>query len=329
MAAVALEARQRRIFAPLRWLGAEILRFVPVALLATVIVFAITALSPANVAATLAGQTATPAQIAAINEQLGLNRSIPAQYGSWLWKALHGNLGASYFTKIPVLTSIKQAFPVDLSIVCGATLTAVLVGFSAGLAAAVRPNRLLDRAITALASLALAIPEFWLGILLAILVAVKIRLFPASGYVATTTSFSGWARHIVLPSVTLAAPVAAVIARQLRISVIKELEENYVTGLVVRGLSRRRILFKHVLRNSAAPTVATIGLYVPSLLGGAVIAEIVFALPGLGQLALSAAQEHDMPVIQGILLVTIAVVLLCNLAVDALLGWLRPGVRRS
>lgn len=329
MAAIALASRERRISAPLRWLGAEIVRFVPVALLSTIIVFGITALAPANVAATIAGETATPAQIAAINHQLGLDRSVPAQYASWLWKALHGNLGVSYFTRIPVLTSIEQAFPVDLSIVLGATLIAVITGFAGGLIAAVRPNGLVDRLITGLASIALALPEFWFGILLTIFLAVKLRLFPASGYVTTSMSLEGWARHIVLPSVTLAAPVAAVVARQLRISVIKELEENYVTGVVVRGFSRRRILFKHVLRNSAAPTVATIGLYVPSLLGGAVIAEIVFALPGLGQLALNAAQAHDIPVIQGVLLVTIAVVLLSNLAVDALLGWLRPGVRRS
>jgi peptide/nickel transport system permease protein len=201
--------------------------------------------------------------------------------------------------------------------------------FIVGLLAASRPNGIVDRAITALASIALAIPEFWFAILLVIFFAVKIRLFPATGYVTMATSTSQWAQHLILPSLTLAVPVAAVIARQLRISILKELDENYVTGALVRGYSRRRIMYKHVFRNGAAPAVATVGLYIPSLLGGAVIAETVFALPGVGQLAIDSAQAHDIPVIQGVLLVTIVVVLISNVTVDALLGWLRPGVRRS
>ena len=329
MAVLALSLRQGRISAPFRWLGAEILRFVPVVLLSTLITFGITALAPDDTAAQIAGQGGTPAQIAAINHRLGLDRSFPDRYASWLWHALHGNLGVSYFTQIPVTASIEQRFPVDLSIALFALLFSVVGGVVGGLLAATHPGGLLDRSITALGSIALAIPEFWLAILLVIFLAVKIRLFPATGYVTTSTSLVDWARHLVLASVTLAAPVAAVIARQLRISTLNELDENYVTGVLVRGFSGRRILFKHVLRNSAAPAVATIGISMPSLLGGAVIAETVFALPGVGQLAIDSAQAHDIPVIQGILLVTIGVVLLSNLTVDALLGWLRPGVRRS
>jgi peptide/nickel transport system permease protein len=298
-------------------------------LLSTLITFGVTALAPDDTAAQLAGDTGTPGEIAALNHQLGFDQPWPERYGTWLWHALHGNLGSSYFTKIPVATSIVQRFPVDLSIAIFALLFAIVLGFSGGLLAAARPNGIVDRAITALGSIALAIPEFWLAILLVIFFAVKIKLFPATGYVTTSTSTPEWARHMILPSLTLATPVAAVIARQLRISILKELDENYVTGVLVRGYSRRRILFKHVLRNGAAPAIATVGLYVPSLLGGAVIAETVFALPGIGQLAIDSAQAHDIPVIQGVLLVTIAVVLVSNLTVDALLGWLRPGVRRS
>jgi peptide/nickel transport system permease protein len=329
MAAVALTIRHRRISAPLKWLGVEVLRFVPIALLSTMITFGITALAPDDTAAQLAGDTGTPAEIASLNHSLGLDRPFPERYMTWLWHALHGNLGASYFTRIPVTTSIQQRLPVDLSITLFAMLFALVLGFSGGLLAASRPNGVVDRVITGLGSMALAIPEFWLAILLVIFFAVKIRLFPATGYVTTSTSVVSWGRHLILPSLTLAAPVAAVVARQLRISILTELDENYVTGVLVRGFSHRRILFKHVLRNGAAPAVATIGIYLPSLLGGAVIAETIFSLPGVGQLAIDSAQAHDIPVIQGVLLVTIAVVLISNLAVDALLGWLRPAVRRS
>ena len=299
--------------------------FVPVALLSTLITFLIGYLSPASPAAQLAGETATPAQLAALNHQLGLDRSFIHQYSTWLWRAFHGDLGSSFFSKIPVSQSIEQRLPVDLSIALLAIVVAVIVGFAAGIAAAARQGGLLDRTITAVCSVALAVPEFWLGILLVIVFAVRLRLLPASGYTTTGTSPTGWLRHIVLPGISLAIPVAAVIARQLRTSLVGVLDENYITGAVIRGLGPRRILFKHALRNAAAPAVATIGLVVPQLLGGAVIAETVFALPGLGQLALDATQTHDLPVIQGILLVTVAVVLLTNAATDAALGWLRPG----
>jgi len=327
--ALAVAINPKRISATLRWAGAEFLRFVPVALISTLITFGVTALAPDDTAAQLAGDTGTLQEIANLNHAFGFDQPWPQRYVTWLWHALHGDLGVSYFTQIPVTTSIAQRFPVDLSIAIFALVIAIVLGFGGGLLAASRPNGVVDRAITALGSLALAIPEFWLAILLVIVFAVKVRLFPATGYVATSQGLGQWARHMILPSLTLATPVAAVIARQLRISMLTELDENYVTGALVRGYSRRRILFKHVLRNGAAPAVATVGLYTPSLLGGAVIAERIFALPGIGALAIDAAQAHDIPVIQGVLLVTIAVVLVSNLTVDALLGWLRPGVKRS
>jgi peptide/nickel transport system permease protein len=307
--------------------GARASGFLVVAFLSTLITFAITFISPADPAAELAGETATPQQLAAIHHHLGLDRPFLVQYASWLWNALHGNLGTSFFTNIPVEQSIAQRLPVDLSLAGLAVLLAVVFGLAAGIVAAARRGGIVDRAITALCAVALAVPEFWLGILLVIVFAVRIRLLPASGYAATSAGVGQWFRHLILPALCLAVPVSALIARQLRTSLVGVLAENYVTGAVVRGLGRRRILFKHALRNAAAPAVATIGLIIPQLIGGTVIAETVFALPGLGRLAMDSTMAHDLPVIQGILLVTIALVLVSNITTDVVLARLRPGAK--
>jgi peptide/nickel transport system permease protein len=203
------------------------------------------------------------------------------------------------------------------------------MGIPAGVVAGTRRGGFLDRGITAISSTAITLPVFWIGMVLVIVFAVKAKWLPATGYVPPSAGFWPWLSHILLPGFALAVGIAAVVARLLRNSLVATLEENFVVGATVRGLSPRRILYRHVLRNALAPTVTIIGLEIPHLLGGAVVVESLFALPGLGQLALTAAQEHDLPVVQGVLLVMIAIVLVCNLGIDALLGWLRPATRRQ
>ena len=301
----------------------------PIGLISTLIIFALTYLSDASPAALALGDNATPAAVARLNHLWGLDKPFLVQYFTWLGHALQGDLGVSWFDGTSVASAIGQRLPVDLSITAVALAFAVAIGFPAGIMAGVRSGTRADRAVTVTASVAISVPAFWAGIILAAVFAVKLRWLPATGYVTIRQDPVGWISHVTLPGLALGLLVAGTIARQLRGSIAAELAENYVVGARVRGLPPLRILLVHVLRNAAAPTVAAIGLEVPQLLGGAVVTETVFALPGIGQYALAGAEDHDVPVIQGVLLVMVVFVLLSNLGVDLLLAWMRPGTKRG
>jgi peptide/nickel transport system permease protein len=249
------------------------------------------------------------------------------RYLDWLGGIVHGDFGSSYFTHTPVRTDIVQRLPVDLAITLAAVVLAVAFGFTAGVIAAYRRGSFVDRAITFVCSLAFTVPEFWLGILLVLLFSVHLGWLPAQGWVALGDDPVGWLQHVLLPGLSLSIPVGAVLARQLRTALVSVYEQNYVTGAVVRGFSARRVLLRHALRNALAPAVAALGLTIPYFLSGAVVVEQIFSLPGLGQYAINGATSQDMPIIQGVLMVTIAIVIISNLTVDFLLGWLRPGTR--
>ncbi|MGH2941046.1 MAG: ABC transporter permease [Solirubrobacterales bacterium] len=310
-------------------LGRILLSTLTVAVISTLLIFALAYFSPSNPAATKLGENATPAAVAHLNHAMGLDRGFFAQYFSWIGSALSGDFGTSWFTGVSVAKSIKTGLPVDLSVTGVALVMALAIGIPAGIVAGTRRGGFLDRGINAFSSAAITLPVFWIGMVLVIVFAVKAKWLPATGYVTPSAGFWPWLSHILLPAFALAVGVAAVVARLLRNSLVAALDENFVVGATVRGLSPRRILYRHVMRNALAPTVTIIGLEIPQLLGAAVVTEALFALPGLGQLALTAAQEHDLPVIQGVLLVMVAIVLICNLGIDALLGWLRPATRRE
>ncbi|MEU9129708.1 ABC transporter permease [Kitasatospora sp. NPDC048540] len=298
-------------------------------LLSSLLTFALGAVSDANPAAAALGETATPADIARLDHEFGLDRPLPAQYGSWLVHALGGDLGRSWFTTVPVADSISAALPVDLSIAGLALVLAVALGGAAGTAAALGHGGRVDRAVTAVCTVLGTLPAFVIAIGLITLVAVQLRLLPSGGYVPFGRNPAQWLRFAFLPALALSLDAAAGIARQLRSSLVGALRENYATGAVMRGLSRRRVLLGHVLRNAAGPAVTVLGMSVPMLIGGAVVTERIFNLPGIAQLSLRAAEQHDVPVIQGTLLVTVAVVLIANLAVDAGLYALNPAARRG
>ena len=302
---------------------------VTVFLIATFGTYALGAIGGANPAATVLGQDATPASIAQLNHQYGLDKPFLVQYFDWLGHALTGNLGISYFTSIPVSTSLGQALPVDLSLALLALLFAVLLGGGAGLLAALRQGGLIDRGISAVCSALATVPPFLVGITLIVLFAVVFRLLPSGGYVPFTQNPGQWLRFALLPSLALSAEGAAAIARQLRTSLVGALRENYVLGAAARGLSSRRVLLRHALRNAAGPALTVLGVQVPMIIGGAVVAEKMFALPGVAQLALTAGSERDVPVIQGALLVTVGVVLVSNIVVNAVLLRLTPQGRRG
>lgn len=300
---------------------------VTVFLLATFATFALGALGHVNPAAELLGQDATPSAVARLDHALGLDRPFLVQYGTWLGHALTGNLGTSYFTGIPVATSVGQALPVDLSIAGLALLFAVVLGGAAGTAAALRRGGLLDRAVSLVCAGVATVPPFIVGITLIVVFAVFLKALPSGGYIGLSQDPGQWLRFALLPALALCAEGAAAIARQLRTSLVGALQENYVLGAAARGLPVRRVVLGHVLRNAAGPALTVLGLEVPNLIGGAVVAEKIFNLPGVAQLALQAGSEHDVPVIQGTLLVTIAVVLVSNIAVNLALTRLTPQSR--
>jgi peptide/nickel transport system permease protein len=318
-----------RIVAAVQPLGRLLLTTATVLFLASVITFGLGALSKSNPAATVLGETATPKDIATMNHQFGLDKPLVPRYLAWLGDALHGDLGKSWFTTVPVSDSIKQALPVDLSIAALALLLAIVLGAGAGVAAALRAGGFVDRAVTVVCSVVATLPPFVIGIALIVLLAVKARVLPAGGYVALDVDPAQWLRFSILPALALSIEVAANIARQLRTSLVGSLGENYAIGAEMRGFSRRRVLFGHVLRNAVSPTLAVIGMAIPLIIGGAVMTEKLFNLPGIAQLALQSATRGDVPVVLGTLMVTAVIVLVGSLVVNALQLLLNPAARRT
>jgi peptide/nickel transport system permease protein len=315
--------RRRRSRIVASRLGGGLAVLVPIVLISTFITYSLGALSNSNPAATIMGQdAATPAAVARLNHALGLDHPLIVQYWNWLTQAAHGNLGRSYFTQIPVAQSIAQRLPVDLSIAVLAVILAALIGGGAGAIAAIRRGGWFDRGVTVACSALSTLPAFVVGIILVVLFAVTLHLLPANGYVGPSTSIPQWLAHIILPSLALSLPVAADVARQLRTSLVEVLEQNYIVGARVRGLPYRRILIRHALRNAAGPALTILGNDFPIMLAGAVAAEAVFSLPGLGQLLLQSAQTRDIPVVQGLLLVISCFVIVVNLIVNTTLNWL-------
>jgi peptide/nickel transport system permease protein len=314
---------RRRGRVALARIGGGLAVLVPIVFLSSFITYCLGALSNSNPAATILGQdAATPAAVARMDKYLGLDHPLLVQYWNWLVQAVHGNLGRSYFTQIPVSQSISQRLPVDLSIALFAVVLAVVIGGTAGTVAAIRRGGWFDRGVTVVCSVVSTLPAFVVGIILVVLFAVSVHAFPANGYVGPANGVGPWLGHIFLPSLALALQVSADIARQLRTSLVRVLEQNYIVGAKVRGLPYRRILVRHALRNATGPALVILGIDFPQMLAGAVAAEAVFSLPGLGQLLLESAETRDIPVVQGLLLVISTFVIVVNLLVNTTLNWL-------
>ena len=313
----------------LLWLVRTVLIVVPVFLFSTFITFLLGAASGLNPAATLAGDSATPEMIAQLNAQYGLDKPIVLQYLDWIGGVVTGDLGTSWFNHTSVAELIGQRLAISASIAGFALIIGIVFGTLLGLVAAVNQGRFVDRAITAVASFMSTLPPFVVSIGLIVVLSVWLHLLPSAGYVPPQQDFWRWLSLITMPAIALSLDTVAEIARQLRTGLVATLQENYVTGAVVRGLSRRRVLFGHALRNGAGPAVAILGMKIPTLLGGAVVTETIFSMPGFGMLSADSALRGDVPVVQGTLVVAIALVLACSLLVNGLLVRLRPGAVRE
>jgi peptide/nickel transport system permease protein len=293
-------------------------------------VYSLILILPGNPAITLAGGAkATPAEIAQITKQLHLNDGFFVQYWNWLKAALHGNLGNSLFNNETVSSGIAARFPVTLSIAAGGMIVAILLGVPSGVIAGLHQGSARDRVVTVGSSIAVAIPDFWLGMLLVIVFAVKLGWLPALGYTPFTQSPTEWFEDLLLPWLALGIGGSAVIARQVRGALIDTLDQDYMRTAVAKGLGPRMVVGKHALKNALSPAVTVIGIQFGYLLGGTLIIEQIFSLPGLGTYIIQAINDKDIPEIQGVVLVVATCFVFINLVVDVIYAYLNPKIRLS
>jgi peptide/nickel transport system permease protein len=309
-------------------IGRRLALSLPLLVIVPTVTFLLAALIPGDIARTILGANATQAQYLQLRQSLGLNEPLISRYFSWLGNALHGNLGTSLFWQQPVSSLLDSRLQVTLSLVIGSTAVAALVGVFIGVAAALRPGAA-GKIVDVIALVGLAIPNFFLGLLLVTWFAVTLRVFPATGYVPFTQSPSAWLSSIVLPVITLAVPGIAVVAKQTRDAMREVMERPFIRTLRAAGVPGWSIIGKHALRNAAIPVVTVTGLIFIGSLSGTVLVETVFALPGLGGLVVQATGQHDLPLIQGVAVYFTIAVICVNLLVDLTYSWLDPKVRVS
>lgn len=312
----------------MRLIGRRLALSIPLLLVVSLSTFVLVTLIPGDAARTIVGSSGTEEQYEMLRNALGLDQPLPGRYWDWLQGAAHGDLGESAFGQEPVVSVLNSRLSVTLSLVIGSTLVATLLGVLIGIGGALRPASL-GRALDAVALVGLAIPNFFLGLLLVAWFAVAVPLFPATGYVEPAESVTEWLRSLVLPVVAIAAPGVAVIAKQTRDAMNDALGRPFIRTLRACGVRRRSLVLKHALRSAAIPLVTVVGLVFVGALSGAVVIESVFAMPGLGSVAVESTAERDLPMIQGVAVYFTVLVVVVNLVVDLLYGWIDPRVRAS
>lgn len=300
---------------------------IPIMALVAVFVFLLLHMSPGDPAAIIAGDYATLTQIESIREQLGLNEPLHVQFGTWLWSLLHGNLGQSIYSGLPVSRLILQRVEPTLLLTLSTMLISVTLAIPLGVLAAWKVGTWVDRTVMTIAVLGFSMPVFVIGYTLILGGSVGLGWFPVQGYTSITDSLSGFLRHITLPTLTLALVYMALIARMTRATMLEVLNEDYVRTAYAKGLSTRTVLVKHALKNAMVPISTTIGLGLALLIGGVVVTESVFAIPGLGRLTVDAVLRTDYPVIQGVILVFSFTYVLLNLLVDLSYALFDPRIR--
>ena len=312
------------------FIGRRVAAMVPLLVLITLGVYALVLLIPGDPARTLAGGLhAQPSEIARVRHQLHLDEPFFAQYWRWVTHAVRGDLGVSLFEHESVASAISSRFPLTLSLALGGLVVSILIGLPVGVLAGTRPGTVADRSATVASSAGIAVPDFWLAILLAVVFAVKLHLLPDLGYVGLTKSPWGWFEHLLLPWVALGVAGGATLARQVRGELIDVLDQDYIRTARSVGVPERQVIGRLALKNALTPAMTIIGIQFAYLLGGTVIIEQIFSIPGLGSLMLQAIDTKDLPVIQGVVLLTAVIFVVVNLLVDIGYGLLNPKVRVS
>ena len=316
----------------LRFLAHRLLLGLLVLWIVSVAVFVLFFVTPHDPARLIAGRLATPQTVALVNHRLGLDRPLLEQYGGFVWRVLHGDLGYSYYSSAPVRQLLLSRLPVTVSLSLGAAVLWLVAGVGVGVAAARRPRSLTDRAGTVFVLTGLSMPTFLVGLLLIYFLFFRLHLagidlFPAGGYVPLTQDPAGWVQHLLLPWITLAVVIAATYSRLTRSSLLEVLGQDYIRTARSKGLSESRVVYRHGLRSALTPVVTQLGIDLGGLLGGVIVTEQVFGLPGLGQLAWQSVTNQDLPVIIGTVLVASLFIVVANILVDLSYAVLDPRVR--
>jgi peptide/nickel transport system permease protein len=280
-----------------------------------------------RIVAVIAGDQATPADVERIRQSLGLDRPFLVRFGEWVWQILHGDLGTSIFTNLPVSTMIAQRFEPTLSLMAITLCFAISVAIPMGVLAAWKAGTWIDRLIMAFAVFGFSVPVFVVGYLLAYIFALELEWLPVQGYTPLSHGLWPWFANLILPAVALGFVYIALIARITRASMLEVLQQDYIRTARAKGIGQRDILFVHALKNASVPIVTVIGIGVALLIGGAVVTESVFAIPGLGRLTIDAILRRDYPLIQGLVLLFSFVYVLVNLVIDLLYTVLDPRIR--
>jgi peptide/nickel transport system permease protein len=305
----------------------RILATIPVMAVVAIFVFALLYLSPGDPAAIIAGDTATVDDILRIRAKLGLDQPVYVQFGSWVWRLLNGDLGISIFTNLPVMKLIEQRLEPTLALTVATLIVSVLVAIPMGILAAWRAGSWIDRVVMVFAVMGFSVPVFVLAYILIYIFAISADLLPVQGYVSISAGLWPFLSHIILPSMALGMIFAALIARITRASMLDVLAQDYIRTAQAKGLASQQVLIGHALKNAAVPIVTIIGIGVALLIGGVVVTETVFAIPGLGRLTVDAILRRDYPIIQGVILIFSGAYVLVNLLVDLSYTLLDPRIR--
>ncbi|HZQ02304.1 MAG TPA: ABC transporter permease [Reyranella sp.] len=311
----------------LDFIARRLIAIVPVLTVVAIFVFLMLRLTPGDPAAVIAGDNATSDQIAQIREKLGLDLPIWTQFGIWIGDMLHGNFGESFFFKKTVVELIQQRLEPTLALSVCTLILAVSTAVPLGVIAAYRQGSMVDRVVMAMSVLGFSLPTFVIGYCLIYIFAIELGWLPVQGYTRIGADFGGFIEHMVLPSITLGAVYVALIARITRASVLEVLNEDYIRTARAKGLSNRVVLMRHALRNAAVPILTVIGIGIALLIGGAVVTESVYGLPGLGRLTIEAVLSRDFPTIQAVILLFSVVYVLINLLIDIGYTLVDPRIR--
>ncbi|MBC9734450.1 ABC transporter permease [Nocardioides sp. zg-578] len=310
------------------YIGGRLAAIAPTLLIVSFVTFSLLELTPGDTAVSIAGEGATEAQIEAIRLALGLDDPFLVRYFDFLTNALQGDLGESLMNSQPVMSAILERLPVTISLVAFVFVISVVLGVPAGALAARHPNSWIDRAISVVSAFALAAPTFLIGLLLIVVVSLEWGLLPATGYSPMGDGLGEWASRLVLPATAVALHPAAELARMTRATMTDTLEKDYIRTARAKGLAEGVVVRKHALKNAAIPVVTALGMQVARVLGGSVIIEQIFAIPGLGSLTIRSVLDRDLSMIMGIVIVAATITVLINLLVDLSYGYFNPKLRK-
>ena len=311
----------------LHYVGRRILATIPVMAVVAVVVFGLLHLSPGDPAVVIAGDQATLEEVAKVRERLGLNRPLAVQFGTWVSGLLRGDLGVSIYDNQPVARMIGQRLEPTIALALCTLLVALCAAIPMGVVAAWKAGSWIDRGIMGFAVLGLSFPVFVIGYGMIWLLSLRLELLPVQGYASIREGLGAFLAHMVMPALALGWVLTALFARMTRTSMLEVLGQDYIRTARAKGLPNTAVLFRHALKNAAVPIVTTVGIGIALLIGGVVVTETVFAIPGVGLLTVDAILRRDYPVIQGVVLVFSAVYVLINLAIDLSYTFLDPRIR--